>query len=218
VSCRKQAKEIRTLKAVVEAAERIRRLPDVFVDCGVGQGRDAFQKQLEERSGKDESASVDGHIDDLRSTIEELAMRATPYGLPDDYVYFLEFYGGLAIDTDDYYFAIMGVGAMVEERYSSVVSDEALQNPGAYGFLSLGVLSFRAGEHRFQRVSFFLDLTGTIQRYCVIGVGPWGKGTLTPDAILKALPAHHAMWQMTASSFTGWLERAADTRGAFGYA
>jgi hypothetical protein len=202
---------------VKEIVERIRLLPEAFVDCGFRQGRDAFLRQLESRTGKDEAHLVDVYIEGCRETIAELVQRVAPYDIPDDYIFFLEFYGGLAIIRDDYYFALLGDGPMVEEWYGSVVSDEALKEPGKYGFLSLGLLSFRKGKYQFQYIDFFLDLAGFVRKHCVIGVGPWGQGTLTSWTILKDVHAHPDMWQKMANSFAEWLEQVAETRGSFGY-
>lgn len=106
---------------------------------------------------------------------------------------------------------------MVEDWYAAINSDEALPEPGRYGFLSLGSLNFREGIYKFQYVSFFLDLAGTIQKHCVIGVGPWGAEELTPDIVLKDIYAYPGKWQKIANSFTDWLEQAAQTGGAFIY-
>jgi hypothetical protein len=200
---------------VIEVIERIQRFPDAFVDCSFRQGRDAILRQLNERTGEDEEAFVDVTIEGIQDTIATLIQKAAPYDIPDDYIFFLEFYGGLAIDRDDYYLALLGVGPMVEEWYGSVDSDEALQEPGKYGFLSLGSLNFRGRRFRFQSVSFFLDLAGVVQKHCVIGVGPWGQHTLTPYTILKDVRAHPGMWRKIANSFTEWLEQAAETHGVF---
>lgn len=203
---------------VRRAVERIQLLPEAFVDCSIRQGRDAVLKQLRERDGSIADRIVDAFIaEDIRDTIATVAGKAKPYEIPDDYIFFLEFYGGLAIDRDDYYFSVFGVGPWVEHWYSSIVSDAVLQEPGEYGFLSLGRVTVHKGEPGSPYISFFLDLAGTVQKHCVIGVGPWGLGTPDPDVVLQDLHGHSAMWRKLANSFTEWLEQAADTEGSFGY-
>lgn len=202
-----------------EIVERIRLLPEAYVDCGLRQGRDMIQKQLNERAGEEEKVEfVDAFIEDIQNTIASLIQRAKPYDIPDDYISFLEYYGGLFLWNDKYTLSLFGTGPMVEEWYSSVVSDEALQEVGQYGFLTIGSLNFREQhKYKFQYVTFFLDLAGHVQKHCVIGIGPWGAETLTPLDILKDIHAYPGTWQKVANSFTEWLELAAETEGAFIY-
>lgn len=202
---------------VREAVKRIQLLSGAFVDCSFRQGRNAVLKQLEERTGRDEEAFVDVYIQEMQDTMATLIHKAVPYEVPEDYIFFLEFYGGLAIDRDDYNFSILGIGPMVEDWYGSVESDEAFPEPAKYGFLSLGSLNFREGKYKFQHVDFFLDLAGIIQKHCVIGVGPWGQAGPTPSTIIQDIHAHPGRWQKIAPSFTEWLEQAAETGGAFSY-
>jgi hypothetical protein len=206
------------MNAIEDIVERIRRLPEAYVDRSFGQGRDAFLRQLEQRTGRDEVASVDLYIEGSRNTITGLVQKIAPYHIPDDYIFFLEYYGGLFIKGDHYSLSVLGTGPMVEEWYSSVNSDDALHEVRQYGFLTLGSLGF--GEHpnyRFQEVTFFLDVAGNVQKHCVIGVGPWGQETPTPVDILKDIHAHPDQWRKATDSFTEWLEQAAETNGAFGY-
>jgi hypothetical protein len=202
---------------VIQVVERIRLLSEAFVDSSIRQGRDTILEQLRERGGPTADKIVDAFIAEISDTIATVVGKAKPYEIPDDYIFFLEFYGGLAIDRDDYYFSVFGVGPWVEHWYSSIVSDAVLQEPGEYGFLSLGSTNIRKGEHRLQRVHFVLDLAGTVQEYCVIGVGPWGLGTPDPETVLQDLQGHSEMWRKLANSFTEWLEQAVDTEGSFGY-
>jgi hypothetical protein len=167
--------------------------------------------------GEDASRSVDIFIENSQNAIPELTQTAAPHSIPEDYIFFLEFYGGLAIESDDCYFSLLGIGPMVEDWYAAVDSDEAFPEPGKYGFLSLGSLSFREGKHKFQHVDFFLDLAGVVQEYCVIGVGPWGEGEPNSFTIIKDLRAYPQKWQKIADTFTEWLDKAAETQGVFVY-
>jgi hypothetical protein len=204
---------------VKRVIERIQSMQDTYVDCSIRQGRDAIHSQLNERAGKDEEAFVDITIEGMKSTIAALVQRAMPYELPDDYVFFLEFSGGLAMynDDSDGWFSILGVGPMVEDWYGSVDGDEAVQDPGKCGFLSLGSRGFGKGKYRFKRIVFLLDLTGTIHKHCVIGIGPCGEDTLSLSTIINDIHSYPNMWRKIANSFTEWLEQAAETHGTFGY-
>lgn len=200
-----------------ESVNRIKLLTGASVDANYRQGRDKVIEQLNERTGKNASGSVDIFIKNSQDAIPELTQAVAPHNIPEDYIFFLEFYGGLAIESDDYYFSILGIGPMVEEWYSAIDSDEAFPEPEKYGFLSLGMLNFRKGKYKSQYVDFFLDLAGSVQKYCVIGVGPWGKDDPNSFAIIKDIHAYSEMWQITANSFTEWLKQVAETHGSFGY-
>jgi hypothetical protein len=183
----------------------------------LAQGRDAVLRQLNERTGKDEESTLEAFIQSCQEGIATLIQRAQPYEIPQDYIFFLEQYGGFCVVNNDYYLATLGIGPMVEEWYTAIDSDSALPNPGKHGFLSIGSLSFRTGKYRFQRVTFYLDIAGIIARNCVIGVGPWGQGTITSIDIIEDVHAYLEMWRQIANSFTGWLDKVAETGGAFDY-
>jgi hypothetical protein len=81
-----------------------------------------------------------------------LLKRAEPYSIPEDYIAFLENYGGLSIEGDDYRFSILGAGPMVEDWYASIESDQAILPIGNYGLLTLGALRFRSG-HKYESLN-----------------------------------------------------------------
>lgn len=191
-------------------------MPDSYVDSNFGQGREAVLKQLEKFGGQPETF-VNRGIEEAKAAIAGLIERAIPYTIPDEYIFFLEYYGGLAIDTEDGYFSVYGIGPMVEEDYASIISDYVIYQSGEYGFLSLGILGFRNEKYKFQYVSFFLDISGTLQKDAVIGIGPWGKNTLSSYEILKSIHAHPESWRKTSNSFPEWLEYAGRTQGLFDY-
>lgn len=202
---------------IVKVVEKIRLLPGGFIDVNFGQGRNAVLRQLNERTGENEEPTVDAFIQSCRDAIATLIQRAQPYEIPQDYILFLELYGGLSIHSRDHYFSLLGIGPMVEDRYGAIVSDDALSDPGKHGFISLGSLNFRTGKYKYQYVTFYLDIGGIITRNCVIGVGPWGQGTITSVDVLDDIHSHPEMWRQIADSFTGWLDKVAETGGAFGY-
>ena len=204
--------------SVIAAVERLRMLPEAYIDSGFRQGRDAVLRQLESRTGEDESASVDVYLAGMKDDIANLRQRALPFYVPEDYIEFLETYAGLSIDDIEFRLVVFGIGPRVEDWYASIVSDEAWAEPGKDGLLPVATLISRSlVRHRSKRVSFFIDLSGGIQEQCVIGVGPWGADDLRPQTVLKDPRAHSALWAKTANSFTEWLEQAGETRGAFNY-
>ena len=203
---------------LTEVVKRIEQFPGALVDCSFGQGRDAFLKQLEARTGRNEKYSVDMYIEDCRDTIAELIERVATYEIPDDYISFLELYGGFLLDFDDYHLSTLGIGPMVENWYSSIDSDDALSEINQYGFIHVGGLSFgKYPEEKIQVVTFLQDLAGTIEKHCVIGIGPWRVDTLTPIDISKDIHAYPDYWRKVANSFTEWLVQVAETQGRFGY-
>lgn len=138
-----------------------------------------------------------------------------PHHLPDDYVFFIEWYGGLSIDDPhSHYFQIAGLGPMTDDWYSDVLSSDG----GLYenGLLLIGTLTFTR-EGILQFVKFFLDVAGTIKQYCVIAAGPLKPPYPNVVPILQSPQNHPTQWTKLADSFTGWLEQAAETRGTFGY-
>jgi hypothetical protein len=161
-----------------------------------------------------EMSDVDADITEVQEALTTLHAWVAPHRLPDDYVFFLEFYGGLSIKIPRYhYLFVFGLGPMADEWYDFIMGDDALCENG---FLLVGTLAFK-GERLDQYVHFFLDLSGIIHQYCVIGMeSPKPTGaSLVP--ILQNPHAHPGRWAKHGDSFTEWLERLAATKGAFGY-
>jgi hypothetical protein len=216
---------------VIEIVESIRALPGAFVDCGYLQGRDAvlkqFQRQEEEissaiikdpRDANEKAASADRFISLMQQAIREVIERAQPYELPKDYIIFLQNYGGIMIEGEKHNFATYGIGPMVEDWYGYLnTADHVLMETGKLGWLSLGRLVFRKGhKYDYQRVQFLLDLSGSVQKNSVIGIGPW-DGQEREELILSNLQTRNGMWTSISSSFAEWLELARDTTGEFVY-
>ena len=200
---------------IIETIKRLQKEADIYIDVSYLQGREAILNQLQKRSGEDESPLVDLYLEDIKTIINDLIERVKPYDLPDDYLYFLRTYGGLYIDHEDNYFQVFGVGPMVEDWYSSINSDQAQFANKGTDFLLIGSVSFRTGHLALHRVNFFLDLAGRLQKYSVFGIGPWTQGAITPNQVLQNLNFHTDKWKIIASSFTNWLDKAAETHGTF---
>jgi len=202
---------------IITVVERIQSLPHGFVDSNFGQGHNLALKQLSQRRGQNAVTTIDSFIRNSQRGISALIQSAKPYELPEDYIFFLETYGGLTIWPDNYDFFVLGVGPMVEEWYGAIDGDGILREPGKHGFAELGMLCLPDDKYKLQNLSFFLDISGTIQKNSVISVGPWGEDTVPPDDVIKNLKTYIGMWQKVADSFTEWLHIAAETKGGFGY-
>ena len=191
---------------IVEIIEVAKSYPDIFIDCGIRQERTTVLQQLDKRSNGRASEFIDAFIEDIQKRIANLTNRTKPYQIPHEYIFFLEYYGGLSINTDSYHFSTFGIGIMVEEEYGSIDSDDVFHEPGKYGVLKIGMLSFRTGKYKFQYVDFFLDLAGHVQKHCVIGVGPWGGNSIDSTTIAKDIHKHPDLWEKTSVTFTEWLK------------
>ena len=139
--------------------------------------------------------------------------------LPDDYQFFLEYCGGLNIDTDADRFAIHGGGVKVYHWYRYVYDDEDSRCEGGLLYIGDFVVRDQTSPIYSRIVEFYLDLEGSIQMHCVIAVPPWGPTEAVTDFrdILRFPHAHADCWTKLADSFTEWLELAVETRGTFGY-
>ena len=207
---------------IIDIVEKLRPSSWAYIDVGFRQGREAVLRQYKQQFEpyeEEPSQPIDDSLAFWQDAIKDLRKRAAPYDVPEDYIFFLEHYGGLAIDGAKLYFSIHGIGPMVETWYGYMNSgDHVLLESTQLGWLSLGDLVFR-GSHKYsnQRVLFFLDLAGTIQKFSVIGIGPWDGVTPRASSVLNDIHAHSGLWKILATSFTEFLEQAAETRGEFRY-
>jgi len=215
-------KEEHMRERIVEAMARISAIPGAFIDRGVIQGPTSIPVEMQRHpqmwTATDE-ATVAATIASLRAYWTDVDAWLVPNRLPDDFRFFLEFYGGLAIDQADYFFNIYGFGLSSPYRYESILDgDDSLYE---HGWLAIGMLSLKdeTQPHYGQLVHFFTDLVGNMRQGCVIAVPTWGCHDLShePHALLSDVAAHKGCWTKVADSFTEWLELAAQTRGTFDY-
>lgn len=193
---------------------QIKNVPESGVDVGIRQGYAALNAQRENPVDKE---TLDKHISWVKEYLADLIQKAQPLKVPSDYIYFLEYYGGLWILRDEYYFGTFGVGPMTEVWYSSVVSDDADPNAVEYGFLSIGLLSFGKSQREEQQIYFFIDLKGHIRKQSIIGVPLNKEKQIYPSLVIRNLPEYQSVCQIVSDSFTEWLEQAVRTQGTFGY-
>ena len=96
---------------------------------------------------------------------------------------------------------------MTMDWYGFVVwGDDAICQKGLLG---IGGLFYQK-----EGVTFFLDLAGHVQQYCVIGMKCGDEEEQDYPFILRSLPRCRAKM---ADSFTGWLEQPTATNGKVGY-
>jgi hypothetical protein len=149
---------------VIQVVECIRSIQGANVDCSIRQGRDKVLDQFLLSFG----IASEQDIVNLEDALVELPSWVAPLNLPDDYLFFQEFYGGLGIHTPAYYFDVMGIGPMRDDWYGDVVrDDDAIYENG---LLLIGTLAYGSNPRRFVR--FFLDLAGVIDQGCIYAVGP----------------------------------------------
>ncbi len=224
-----------TQQTVMNIIEPQRGLPGRHIDVGYRQGREAVLEQFhreyppeeqflqayapDERFQKDYASLADRLMTKMPAEIEELIKLARPYPLPEDYLFFLAYYGGLSIDGDNSRFSINGVGPLTNLWYGYLLGERVfLWASGKTGWQWLGDLAFRKGHpYEGQRVHFYLDLAGKVSQGCVIALTSAEMlGSLDVD-LLKTIPTNPGLWTKVADSFTDWLKRAAETRGMFDF-
>jgi hypothetical protein len=236
---------------LITAVEELRQLPGALVDTNFRQGREAFRAQLSrmwQQAGQDPAVSdveVENRIYDQLEDIEELKKKVLPYTLPTDYVFFLEYYGGLAVHTDTFRFEIYGCGPMTQEWYGDWVCDNWGEYvdpllPGPRG-LKIGYLRFDTlsleNRKRNEAVQKSAEYTNPFEApwYPEI-VSKWIElrfdlaGNVQTNCIVGLGPnqsntAHplslgeddRRIWKVLATSFTELIELATQTNAQFGY-
>ncbi|MBV6390992.1 MAG: hypothetical protein KPEEDBHJ_00196 [Anaerolineales bacterium] len=208
--------------SIADIVESSREFSWAHIDCGLHQGRKAILTHLQvqfEDYKEDEYSSVDLWVSWMQDALSELTKHVSPYQMPNDYKDFLEYYGGFAIDGIDCHFSVLGVGPMTENWYGNINADNHdLWNLGKAGWLKIGRLVFQRNHKYYgQRVLFYLDLAGFIQKNCVIAIGPWNGTDPKELVVLEDVRANPSLWKKTADSFGEWLINAIKTRGMFLY-
>jgi len=233
------------MDSIIRSVERLRSLPNAFVDVNFRQDREAFRKQLASRRELETISDdeVDSYVTHVQESIAELVEKVSPYELPKEYRFFLEYYGGLELwNENEFRFEIHGIGPMVLENYWDFIihnwgerSDPLL--PGPRGLIIAGLrLDLEMAKAKAlgvitqtitrpdginielvpsKRVEFRLDLAGIVEKGSIIGLGPDETDTSHP---LSLGDGDLRRWQKLSSTFSEWLELVADTQGLLGYA
>jgi len=216
----------------------------------VRQGRAVIFTQLRHRWSESgiphavDEAEVDLQINGARRDLRELTGKVAPYTLPLDYIFFQEYYGGLAVQTGSFRFEIYGCGPMTNDWYSDWVCDNWGEYidpllPGPRGLI-IGYLRLDAPLPLEKRrapsgtnqpaatpfdepwspdieshwIEFRLDLAGMVQPHSILGLGPNEREQPHP---LSLGDDDKRAWRIIAPSFTAWIELATETNIQFGY-
>jgi hypothetical protein len=171
------------MDSVVHAVNMVMSLTGTQVDRGFAQGYEVVREQFELRIGEPLSdLYIDGKYLDYHDTLTELQTWIQPYQFPDDYLFFLQFYGGFVIESESYVLSAHGVGPMCEEWYSYLHGDESATEPKRDGLLHIGHLEFNDPARDYPTILFFIDLKGQFERGNIIGIGPWVS---SPNALAR---------------------------------
>ena len=207
------------MQEVTEILQKIALLPGAVVDRNFLQGHDVVREQLELRGGNYSEQFVQEFVSEVKACIATMNLEVSPYGIPEDYKYFLEYCGGLSIEDEaDYYFSTYGIGPLVEKKYGSINSDDAAPDfCWPRGLIQVGHLNFRSGKLKYHDFYFYHDLAGCVQQNCVFRVGPCGLSHVSPQTVIEDLQFHKDKWKRMSASFTEWLALVDESKGAFGY-
>lgn len=201
------------MNRIVQAIEHIQALTGALVDSNYLQGREMVLAQLHVRSrGRiNELAEADEFISDSQTALLEIKSHVMPFQLPNDYIFFLEFCGGLLIKTERYNLMIDGIGPMVEEWYGYPLGDDGRYENGLFLIALINFKKEQSGKYVF----FLLDLAGVIKQDSVIALTSWGDSELLH--IMKDIGEYTDYWIKLSDSFTQWLEMVAKTNGTLGF-
>lgn len=192
---------------IIVAVESISHLPGARVDCNFGQDSEAFAQQFS-RFGREPIDDYSAYVARGKSEIAELKELVSPYILPEDYLFFLEYFGGLALQSATRRLEIMGFGPMCTEWYSGVIGENSHRRQLPFKNLDIAYLRVHCDPlDYYEWVNLNLDVMGSVKLNGVIGHGPYGSGW----------PMNRAETKLLAGSFTELLERIATTDGRLGY-
>ena len=203
------------MERLIRAVQKIELLPTSKVGIGVRQGPERIQSWRIRDHARRGYGKPPGPVeecirwmqDDLKEVIDWIA----PDEFSEDYLFFLEYFGGLQIVTSSYTFHIWGVGLQHMDWYLHLMGDgDLMRGFHAYGLVWIGQWSRRWGcpEHDFFH-ELLLDLVGRVQKGCILAPP---KEYAVPDSenasdeyngpVLSDLSG----WTVLASSFTELLE------------
>ena len=212
------------MNRVMQAVEQIASLPYAQVDVSYAQGKDVLEKTHRLRVshlGLYLADSFDAYqvSEQIMHDVDEIKDLVSPHLLPDEYLYFLSYYGGLSITRTGYQFSIRGVGPMQNMWYYPVIGTQDYFDEGLYenGFLLIGALVVQAVNARLFHL--LLDLGDSMQKGSVICIKDYGsveRGLPDLRPVLQDPHNAQAYVERIADSFGAFLERAAETQGALG--
>ena len=122
------------MQEVISAVERIRLLPDATIGCNFSQGRQAVADYLRAMKRTAELTNLDAIISKCKTRSRRLRELVAPYSLPEDYLFFQDYYGGLVLETSKGIpqLMVMGTGPLAGLYYGELLegTEESLpSNP-----------------------------------------------------------------------------------------
>ena len=202
---------------IKKLVQEISLIQNSHIDVGFAQGRNAIISQIELWDNlRDAEKATELYIKRYLQELQSIILWIKPYILPDDYLFFLNYYGGLNVEDLYYNFGIYGTGPMSEEWYPFLKGDEVYSEPQKDGVLTIGFLVSKNSIKSFN-ILFFLDLAGIIKQYSVIALSFESETDAGVSEVIKNLEFYSSRWKLVSSSFTDWLTVVAQTKGGFGY-
>jgi hypothetical protein len=207
-------------EAVIKALKAIDLVPGAHVDRSFGQGYQAVFDQLSFRLEREaDEGFVKSFIKECQKDVNEIELWVKPYNLPPDYLFFLQYCGGLIIKKEEFNLILDGIGPMVEEWYSFIMGDEVYKDPPNDGLIYIGCLPIKTkneATNTYGMVTFFLDLGGIVKKNSVLGIGR-GNKAISLEEIFANFSQYPDVAKILANSFTEFLELIAKTEGTLGY-
>ncbi len=212
------------------AIKVIQEIPEAQVDRNFGQGDSVLGAQVEALYADIAPASKDEIIHSCQLELSQLIQMVAPYSLPEDYLCFLKFYGGLSIGrvaTDSPLLTIFGTGPAINLFYPSVVeiNEDVVSVINQLHIASIDLPRYTVDQNSLtesregvSRHSFdealdlcpsnldrriYLDLAGPVQKYTI----------LTTEIDPKSFEI--LRWIKIANTFSDWLELIAKDGGRF---
>lgn len=209
------------MKSVINAIEKIKTISGSQVDTNYLQGLHVFTSYV---SHLNEEGLVfppldnpDKLIEYGQSIFQEILFWMQPYRAPRDYLFFLQYYGGLQLSLSDRFLDLFGIGIMTENWYSGLRGDEQIASPSKDGLLQICDVRMHISPLEYYWVAFFLDLSGAIRIGSVFGISSKNLTGVNYRYVLDHLDEMKEHWKFHANSFTEWLNILYETRGSFGY-
>lgn len=199
------------MKEIIEALNQIVMIPWALVDRNFRQGNGAVSEQLLLKTGEAPSSEIVRLIiKDSREGVIQLTEMVAPYQLPKNYVFFLEYSGGLIIKTENYQLGLYGLGPMALHWYGDIIAlnylPELPKKSIHIGYLSL------SSEAR-GNVDFILDTAGIVAPQSIFALGPGHSEVPHPFALREDDIRN---WTKLANSFSDFLIQIAETEGRLG--
>ena len=138
----------------------------------------------------------------VQRELDALAVETAPFQIPEDFAFFLSYYGGMRLQLDRYDFSIFGIGLVEAGGFESLLQDFGGGSQYQDGWQNIGDLvpSKRDAGIEWNMIDFAMDLSGVVQYGAIFTGGTNASRTWhTPVESLLCV----------AESFSAWLDRVA---------